>query len=241
MGRRRTRHTNRDGHRQGETRLRSTASSRCLAGPHRRCRGASTAMPKGVAAGRARDAGLRRHPRGRRRCAALLRRGRRRYAQAAELYAKSSPLMRRDGELVKNALHQVVRDNADAVRLAGCELGLSPSARAGLRVEPPAVSGDIEDVLGRRLVYVWSGPRWVAGGTSSVSRRRQTSIATSSGTARCTASVTGQWATPHSTISRSWSVSLPSARRTATRRSAARPGWTGRCRDCRGRRTRCRP
>ena len=71
-----------------------------------------------------------------------------RYAQAAELYAKSSPLMRRDGELVKNPLHQVVRDNADAVRLFARELGLSPSARAGLRVEPSAVSGDIEDVLG---------------------------------------------------------------------------------------------
>ena len=71
-----------------------------------------------------------------------------RYAQAAELYAKSSPLMRRDGELVKNPLHQVVRDNADAVRLFARELGLSPSARAGLRVEPSAVAGDIEDVLG---------------------------------------------------------------------------------------------
>jgi P27 family predicted phage terminase small subunit len=71
-----------------------------------------------------------------------------RYAQAAELYAKSSPLMRRDGELVKNPLHQVVRDNADAVRLFARELGLSPSARAGLRVEPSALSGDIEDVLG---------------------------------------------------------------------------------------------
>jgi P27 family predicted phage terminase small subunit len=70
------------------------------------------------------------------------------YAQAAELYAKSSPLMRRDGELVKNPLHQVVRDNADAVRLFARELGLSPSARAGLRVEPSAVSGDIDDVLG---------------------------------------------------------------------------------------------
>ncbi len=71
-----------------------------------------------------------------------------RYAQAAELYAASSPLLRRDGELVKNPLHQVVRDNADAVRLFARELGLSPSARAGLRVEPGPTAGDIDDVLG---------------------------------------------------------------------------------------------
>ncbi len=71
-----------------------------------------------------------------------------RYAQAAELSAASSPLMRRDGELVKNPLHQVVRDNADAVRLFARELGLSPSARAGLRVEQGPTAGDIDDVLG---------------------------------------------------------------------------------------------
>jgi P27 family predicted phage terminase small subunit len=71
-----------------------------------------------------------------------------RYAQAAELYARSSPLLRRDGAFVKNPLHQVVRDNADAVRLFARELGLSPSARAGLRVEASALPADIEDVLG---------------------------------------------------------------------------------------------
>jgi P27 family predicted phage terminase small subunit len=58
-----------------------------------------------------------------------------RYAQAAQLYARSSPLMRRDGELVKSPLHQVVRDNADEIRQFARELGLSPSARAGLRIE----------------------------------------------------------------------------------------------------------
>jgi P27 family predicted phage terminase small subunit len=71
-----------------------------------------------------------------------------RYAQAAELYAASSPLMRRDGELVKNPLHQVVRDNADQVRLFARELGLSPSARAGLHVQQGPTAGDIDDVLG---------------------------------------------------------------------------------------------
>jgi P27 family predicted phage terminase small subunit len=72
-----------------------------------------------------------------------------RYAQAAELYAPSGPLVSgRARELVRSPLHQVVRDHADQVRLFARELGLSPSARAGLRVEPSAVSGDIEDVLG---------------------------------------------------------------------------------------------
>lgn len=71
-----------------------------------------------------------------------------RYQQAAELYARSSPLVTRDRELVKNPLHQVVRDNADAVRLFARELGLSPSARAGLRMQQGPTAGDIDDVLG---------------------------------------------------------------------------------------------
>jgi P27 family predicted phage terminase small subunit len=39
-----------------------------------------------------------------------------RYVQAARLYAQSGPITRRDGNLVKNPLHQVARDNADEVR-----------------------------------------------------------------------------------------------------------------------------
>ena len=58
-----------------------------------------------------------------------------RYAQAARLYARSGPITRRDGNLVKNPLHQVARDNADEVRQFARELGLSPSARVGLRIE----------------------------------------------------------------------------------------------------------
>ena len=58
-----------------------------------------------------------------------------RYAQAARLYAKSGPIVRRDGNLVKNPLHQVARDNADEIRQFARELGLSPSARVGLRIE----------------------------------------------------------------------------------------------------------
>ena len=60
-----------------------------------------------------------------------------RYAAAAKLLAASGALVRgaRHGDLIKNPLHQVVRDNADAVRLFARELGLSPSARAGLHME----------------------------------------------------------------------------------------------------------
>lgn len=59
------------------------------------------------------------------------------YVVTANLLSKSGPLVRgQKGELVKNPLHQVVRDNRDAIRLFARELGLSPSARAGLHVEP---------------------------------------------------------------------------------------------------------
>jgi len=58
-----------------------------------------------------------------------------RYAQAARLYAQSGPITKRDGNLVKNPLHQVARDNADEIRQFARELGLSPSERVGLRIE----------------------------------------------------------------------------------------------------------
>ncbi len=59
-----------------------------------------------------------------------------RYQYAGRLLAQSGPLVRgQRGELVKNPLHQVVRDNADEIRQFARELGLSPSARASLRME----------------------------------------------------------------------------------------------------------
>ncbi|MEX1173512.1 MAG: phage terminase small subunit P27 family [Chloroflexota bacterium] len=59
-----------------------------------------------------------------------------RYQHAARLLGQSGPLVRgQRGELVKNPLHQVVRDNADEIRQFARELGLSPSARVGLRIE----------------------------------------------------------------------------------------------------------
>lgn len=59
-----------------------------------------------------------------------------RYAQASRLYAKSGPLLNTRAGVVKNPLHQVVREQAEAIRMFARELGLTPSARAGLRIEP---------------------------------------------------------------------------------------------------------
>lgn len=57
-----------------------------------------------------------------------------RYEQSAKLLEASGPLVKgvRGGELVKNPLHQVVRDNADLVRMFARELGFTPSARSAL-------------------------------------------------------------------------------------------------------------
>jgi P27 family predicted phage terminase small subunit len=57
-----------------------------------------------------------------------------RYEHAAQLLEQSGPLVRgaRGGDLVKNPLHQVVRDNADLVRAFARELGFTPSARSAL-------------------------------------------------------------------------------------------------------------
>jgi len=59
-----------------------------------------------------------------------------RYVQAARTLEASGPLVRgaRSGELVKNPLHQIVRDNAVLQRAFARELGLTPSARTGLTV-----------------------------------------------------------------------------------------------------------
>ena len=62
-----------------------------------------------------------------------------RYLYAAGMLEASGPLITaggtgaRRGELVKNPLHQIVRDNAVLVRALARELGLTPAARVGLR------------------------------------------------------------------------------------------------------------
>ena len=47
----------------------------------------------------------------------------------------------RTGELIKNPLHQIVRDNAALVLSLARELGLTPSARSGLRAPTQAAPG----------------------------------------------------------------------------------------------------
>lgn len=67
-----------------------------------------------------------------------------RYTEAAVLLADSGPLSRdrhRGGAVVKNPLHQVVRDNAVLMRLFARECGFSPSSREGLTI-PDAGTGD---------------------------------------------------------------------------------------------------
>jgi phage terminase small subunit len=63
------------------------------------------------------------------------------------------------GHLAKNPLHQVVRDNADHVRLLARELGLSPASRASLQLMPGADVPDIHAELGPppRLRVVGAG------------------------------------------------------------------------------------
>ena len=58
-----------------------------------------------------------------------------RYEHAARLLAESGPLVRgaRNGELVKNPLHQIARDNAALIRLFARELGFVPAGREGIR------------------------------------------------------------------------------------------------------------
>jgi P27 family predicted phage terminase small subunit len=65
-----------------------------------------------------------------------------RYESASTALAASGPLIRgaRGGELIRNPLHQIVRDNATLVLLLARELGATPSARAGLRA-PAAETG----------------------------------------------------------------------------------------------------
>ena len=70
------------------------------------------------------------------------------YQSSVRTLASSSPLVRyRDG-LVKNPLHQIVRDSRDAVRLFARELGLSPSARAGLNIQIDGAGGDMAAEIG---------------------------------------------------------------------------------------------
>jgi len=73
-----------------------------------------------------------------------------RYAEASRLLAQTGLLVRgQHGELVKSPLHQILRDHRDAIRLFARELGLTPSARAGLKMEiSPYVDDDMWAQIG---------------------------------------------------------------------------------------------
>jgi P27 family predicted phage terminase small subunit len=58
------------------------------------------------------------------------------------------PILNDRGHLVKNPLHQVIRDNGDLVIRLARELGLSPSARAGLRMDMSAPAAGVDAEIG---------------------------------------------------------------------------------------------
>jgi P27 family predicted phage terminase small subunit len=69
-----------------------------------------------------------------------------RYRQASDALNRSSLLIKgRKGEVVKNPLNQVVRDNADLARSLAREMGLTPSARVSLK------GGEAQTTAGARL------------------------------------------------------------------------------------------
>jgi len=74
-----------------------------------------------------------------------------RYRQAATTLEQTGPLVRgaRRGELVKNPLHQIVRDNAILMRAFARELGFLPSAREGLQMHTQDAADPLAEWLAR--------------------------------------------------------------------------------------------
>ena len=71
-----------------------------------------------------------------------------RYEEAARFY--SGPLIKgKGGELVRSPLHQIMRDNASLLLLFARELGLTPSARSGIRAPSQPASDGFEDLRAR--------------------------------------------------------------------------------------------
>ena len=68
-----------------------------------------------------------------------------RYQRTARLLDESGPMIvGRNGEMVKNPLHQITRDNATQMLMFARELGLTPSAAEGLHV-PGQGAGSEDD------------------------------------------------------------------------------------------------
>jgi P27 family predicted phage terminase small subunit len=73
-----------------------------------------------------------------------------RYVEADTALQGSGPLIKgRHQDVVKNPLHQVVRDNAVLVRGFARELGLTPSARSGVAGNRQAEVDPFEEFLSR--------------------------------------------------------------------------------------------
>jgi P27 family predicted phage terminase small subunit len=79
------------------------------------------------------------------------------YCEAAASYARYNTMLLRSGslirgargrELVVNPLIRLRREERDAMRLLSRELGLSPAARAGLRVDMGSAMFDMDAVIG---------------------------------------------------------------------------------------------
>jgi P27 family predicted phage terminase small subunit len=72
------------------------------------------------------------------------------YERDVSLLMSAGPLITgaRSRELVRNPLHQIVRDDRDAVRLLARELGLSPAARANLQLGSGVAMPDIDADIG---------------------------------------------------------------------------------------------
>jgi P27 family predicted phage terminase small subunit len=70
------------------------------------------------------------------------------YTAAVRLYVGSGPLIKYRGSPVKNPIYQIMRESREQVRLFARELGLTPSARAGLKVEPIHTFDQIEHDIG---------------------------------------------------------------------------------------------
>jgi P27 family predicted phage terminase small subunit len=74
-----------------------------------------------------------------------------RYRQAMRAYALTGPVVvsqRGTSAVIRSPVAPLVRDALEQLRLVGRELGLSPTARAALRLDPGSSLTTLEDVLG---------------------------------------------------------------------------------------------
>lgn len=72
------------------------------------------------------------------------------WVQATEQAAKGLVYKRRDGSPALNPYLRIARDAFDRMLRTGIELGLSPSARARIKVETPKAPGRLQKFMGRK-------------------------------------------------------------------------------------------